>query len=59
MFRRMEGQTENFTPRGLLHPKVTKFTPRENFVCNPMKKSSFSLKLANFGQKSTRVPQSA
>jgi hypothetical protein len=27
LFRRMEGQTENFTPRGKLIPQGTKFTP--------------------------------
>jgi hypothetical protein len=27
LFRRMEGQTEHFTPRGLIHPQGTKCTP--------------------------------
>jgi hypothetical protein len=27
LFRRMEGRTENFTPREYLHPSGTKFTP--------------------------------
>jgi hypothetical protein len=30
LFRRMEGRTENFTPRGKLHPQGTKFTPERH-----------------------------